>query len=96
MLLTGVFEIAAGGMLALGFLTPVAGLLIAAHSLSVRLHLLPDLSPPEFDSRMGFLFGMAILLALIVQGAGAYSIDGRLFGRREIIIPRPLPRFPSS
>jgi uncharacterized membrane protein YphA (DoxX/SURF4 family) len=48
---------------------------------------LPICSSGGFDSQLGLIFGLAILLALAVLGPGAYSIDARLFGRREIIIP---------
>jgi hypothetical protein len=33
-----------------------------------------------------FLFAL-IAIAVICLGPGAYSLDARLFGRREIIIP---------
>jgi hypothetical protein len=49
---------------------------------------LPICASGGFDSPLGFIFGLAILLALVILGPGAYSIDPRLFGRREIIIPR--------
>jgi len=32
------------------------------------------------------------VLALIGLGPGAYSLDARLFGRREIVIPAISPR----
>jgi hypothetical protein len=32
-----------------------------------------------------------MLVAVIVLGPGAFSVDARLFGRREIIIP-PMPQ----
>jgi hypothetical protein len=38
------------------------------------------------------VFSIAILLAIIVLGPGAFSVDARLFGRREIIISAPISR----
>jgi len=29
------------------------------------------------------------LVAIIILGPGAFSVDSRLFGRREVIIPSP-------
>jgi len=84
----GVFEVLTGAMLSVGFLTPFAGVAAAAYAISVRLNLLSDASAPVFAGSTAFSFGLAILLAIVAQGPGAYSIDARLFGRREIIIPR--------
>ncbi len=65
----GIPAIAAGGLLAIGFLTPLAaGLSVAILGFS--------------DARW------LVSLALALLGPGAFSLDARLFGRREIIIPR--------
>jgi hypothetical protein len=34
------------------------------------------------------LFLVAVAAALVLLGPGALSIDARLFGRREIVVPR--------
>jgi len=52
--------------------------------------LLPASATPFFDSRTEIAFATTILLAIVILGPGAFSIDARLFGRREIIIP-PAP-----
>ena len=44
-----------------------------------------------FEGRVSLVFGIAILVAIVLQGPGAYSLDARIFGRREIIIPRITP-----
>jgi hypothetical protein len=52
------------------------------------LELLPVCTPVIFDSRLSIALGAAMLVAIAVLGPGALSIDARMFGRREIIIPR--------
>jgi len=89
---SGLVEIACGAMLSIGFLTPFAGVVAAVQAISVRLHLLSGGPSPLYDCPTAFSFGLAILLMVIVQGPGAYSVDARRFGRREIIIPRAKPR----
>jgi hypothetical protein len=47
-----------------------------------------------FDSKPALIFALTMLLAIIGAGPGRFSVDARVFGRREIIIP---PReFPSE
>ena len=89
-----IFGILAGGLLSVGFLTTVAGIGGGMVATLTAFKVLPICSSGGFDSRLGFIFGLAILLALAILGPGAYSIDARLFGRREIIIPPISPREP--
>ena len=45
---------------------------------------------PEANNHIGALTAFnlaAISAALVLLGPGAFSLDARLFGRREIIIP---------
>jgi hypothetical protein len=42
-----------------------------------------------FDSQPALIFALTIILAIIGAGPGRYSVDARVFGRREIIIPLP-------
>ena len=70
--LAGIAGVAAGVLLLIGFLTPVAA---AAAGFAV--------------TGMGLSLGFVtvVALAMILLGPGAYSLDARLFGLREIIIP---------
>ncbi len=61
----------AAGCLLLGFVTPVAAVLIGLVSTAVAFNL--------------DIVVMSISIALL--GPGAFSIDARMFGRREIFIP---------
>lgn len=87
--LIGFPALAGGAFLVLGFLTPVAALIVAAGVASVGLSFLPANSPSLFDSSMTIVFCLTMLVAIIGLGPGAFSVDARLFGRREIIIPPP-------
>ena len=71
----------------IGFLTPIVGAVVGIGATAVGLSLLPPCATTLFDSRTPVVLGVTILLAIIVLGPGAVSVDARLFGRREIIIP---------
>jgi hypothetical protein len=43
--------------------------------------------PSLFDTRLATTLATSIAVAILCLGPGAFSIDARLFGRREIIIP---------
>ena len=73
-----------GLALIIGFMTPIASVLLSAAGLlltitsSVPGHLL------LFESGMARLEFIGISVALICLGPGALSLDARLYGRREI------------
>ena len=70
----GAVAIVSAVLLTAGFLTPIAGVLAMAAAL------LGD--APAWG-------GLAVVAAaLALLGPGAYSVDARLFGRREIVIAR--------
>jgi len=89
----GLAACAAGFLLVIGFLTPVVGVVVVAISgFGVALSLLPASPSGLFDTRPSLIFGLTMLVTVIGLGPGAYSIDARIFGRREIIIPPPISR----
>ena len=89
----GVLTCAAGVLLLIGFLTPIVAIVVAAFAAGVGLSWLPPQTPTLFDSRLSFIFAFAMLVTIVGLGPGAFSLDARLFGRREILIP---PRTPKS
>jgi uncharacterized membrane protein YphA (DoxX/SURF4 family) len=90
----GLIAIAVGASLFVGFLTPAASATAAVG------YLMTGVSPSlmtEGNNHISALTAFslaAISAALVLLGPGAFSLDARLFGRREIIIPegRRFPR----
>lgn len=74
----------AGSSVAAG-LALLAGALTPAAVLAVSLLLLARLAEGAGQTTL-LLLVMAVALGLL--GPGAYSVDARLFGRREIEVPR--------
>jgi len=83
----GLALIAGGAALTIGFLTPVAGTVIALHFLALALAWLPTPSSNLQDIKLISFAAITMSVALSLIGPGAFSLDGYLFGRREIIIP---------
>jgi hypothetical protein len=85
--ITGAVWIVAGVAIGFGGLTRYAGIVIALAEVGVLLLWLSGAStaaPHPFEA--------VVALGLGLVGPGAYSIDARLFGRREIVIrPHSLP-----
>lgn len=82
-----VLAIAVGLALLIGLLTPLAGAAAAigylATGVSTFLANGSDRQSQEFTA-----IALAVVsIALVLLGPGAFSLDARLFGRREIIIP---------
>jgi hypothetical protein len=86
-LFVGLTALAAGAMLSVGFLTPIVGTLVGLGGLGIGFSFLPACTPCLFDSKLPVLESAAMLIAIILLGPGAFSVDCRVFGRREIIIP---------
>jgi uncharacterized membrane protein YphA (DoxX/SURF4 family) len=77
--------IAVGAALLIGFLTPLAG---AAASITYLYIGATQLLRNGHDSHGSTAWCLAVIsVALVLLGPGAFSLDARLFGRREIIIP---------
>jgi uncharacterized membrane protein YphA (DoxX/SURF4 family) len=91
----GLLALATGSALLIGFLTPFACIVVGLGGMAVAFS-----SPPA--NTHGLLHGGLFLLIVVsmaaataLLGPGAYSLDARLFGRREIIIPQaPHPHKP--
>jgi len=88
----GTAALAAGALLSIGLLTPLASTVAGAVAIGIGFSLIPAGSRTLFDAKFQIILAATILVAVVLLGPGAFSVDARLFGRREIIIPRPLPR----
>jgi hypothetical protein len=77
--------VASGALLLIGFLTPFAGGLLGLSAAACTWF---QGTANVFDNRLSILFVAIVGAAIVLLGPGAYSLDARLFGRREIIIPK--------
>jgi hypothetical protein len=87
--LVGAAALLTGGSLLAGLLAPLSGGLVAAGSAGYAAGWIPDAVPGLFDATVPAIFVAIVAIAVAFLGPGAYSVDARLFGRREIIIPPP-------
>lgn len=88
----GGISILAGLALLLGFLTPAAGAMVSLGAVGWGLSWFP---PPAWNppsSLLPAVYVVVVAAAIVLLGPGALSIDARMFGRREIIIPQALRR----
>lgn len=83
----GLLAIASGALLLVGYLTPFASVLTGLISVGNNLLWFPPRSDNLFHSKLATLLATSIALALLCLGPGAFSIDARMFGRHEIVIP---------
>lgn len=89
----GLLCVLTGLALSIGLLTPVSGALVAVEAVSISMSWLPAPDSNLFNAPLPTVLIVIVAIAVIFLGPGAFSLDARLFGRREIIIPH-LPRNP--
>jgi uncharacterized membrane protein YphA (DoxX/SURF4 family) len=83
----GLLAVTSGVFLLIGFLTKAACALAALASIGVALSRLPAPPLSLINGKLSLIFVGIMAAAIILLGPGAFSLDCRLFGRREIIIP---------
>jgi uncharacterized membrane protein YphA (DoxX/SURF4 family) len=91
----GSLEMLVGTALLIGFLTPIAGASASLCNLAIAISWFQTSGDNAHDKTVAALYLVVISIAITLLGPGAFSLDARLFGRREIIIPeasrQPLP-----
>jgi uncharacterized membrane protein YphA (DoxX/SURF4 family) len=85
----GAFALVSGGFLLVGFFTSFTASVAGLDIISVTLAAIPAPARNPFDSQAALVFGLTMVVAIIGMGPGRFSVDARMFGRREIIIPLP-------
>ena len=68
-----------------GFMTPIAAIVIGLGAIALAVSSL-------LDTNQTLLNVIVLTVAIALLGPGAFSIDARMFGRREILIPNT-PRY---
>ena len=76
-----------GASILMGFLTPICCGLAAVANVIMNLVRFPSSPAPELTTSIAHLNLAIICVALVLLGPGAFSLDARFFGRREIVIP---------
>ena len=76
-----------GVCLLIGFLTPIVSVLAGGVCIASTISLLPAPAGSLFDGALVSLEMIVMIVSVALLGPGAFSLDARLFGRREIVIP---------
>jgi uncharacterized membrane protein YphA (DoxX/SURF4 family) len=87
LLAESLFAVVVGVALLIGFLTPIAGTAAALRNLVVGVFQLAGSGTNTHDSTLTAINLAVMSIALVFLGPGAFSLDARLFGRRQIIVP---------
>ena len=76
-----------GALLLAGLMTPFVAFLVAIGGVGIALSWVPSPILDLFDSYLAIINLIVLSLAIALLGPGAFSLDARMFGRREITIP---------
>lgn len=90
----GPLVLVTGAALLIGCLTPVASFLAGLISMGLAFSWLPRWIPDVFGGVPATIFLAVMAAAIFLLGPGAFSLDARWFGRREVVIPSPTHRRP--
>lgn len=91
--LVGAILTASGAALIVGLVTVIASVLLGLSILGIALAWIPTPPLGSLGAPMIGVLVAIVALGIALIGPGAFSLDGYLFGRREIVIP---PRPPDS
>jgi uncharacterized membrane protein YphA (DoxX/SURF4 family) len=82
------FMVVIGALLLVGSLSRWAAVVAAITSLLSVFPWFPGPRVGLFETPITTMLAALIATALVCLGPGAFSVDARLFGRREVIIPK--------
>jgi len=85
-----VLAVVVGALLLLGCLTRSAALVAVMLTVGCMSAWFPAPKLGLFETRITSALAVVIAAAVVCLGPGAFSVDARLFGRREVIIPKHL------
>ena len=74
-------------LLLVGLMTPFMAVLVAAGGVAAVLSWIPLPGSALSYSYLAILNLIVLSIAIALLGPGAFSLDARMFGRREITIP---------
>ena len=94
-LLSTAFLLLSGILLLIGFLTPILSLFAVFECLAITWSWFPFQLLGPTESKLAFIPIIVIAAAIALLGPGAFSLDARLFGWKEIVIP-PASRPPQE
>lgn len=83
--------LASGIALEIGILTPVAAAAVTLANLAIVGSWITLPASSFSHDLLAVAFFIVMAANTCILGPGAYSLDARMFGRREIIIPAPPP-----
>jgi uncharacterized membrane protein YphA (DoxX/SURF4 family) len=87
----GLTAVLSGALLVVGLLTPCASVLVVVGSLATAQPWFPGVTQVAGGDPIAAVIVALVSAAIVPLGPGAFSVDARLFGRREIVI-RQEPR----
>jgi uncharacterized membrane protein YphA (DoxX/SURF4 family) len=77
-----------GVLLLMGLVTRYATAVAALGTITSMFSWFPGTKAGVFETRSTAILALVIGAAIASVGPGAFSVDARLFGRRELIIPK--------